>query len=76
MCHCPKRVWLKTYPNEIKAGATKQWTIHANEADMPIKSDFTNDITFTVCNMIANIRIISFLKKMQYAINFKHLQRV
>ena len=49
----------------MRAGATKQWTIQAIEAEIPIKSDLINDMIFIICNMIANIRIFSFFKNMQ-----------
>jgi len=63
MCHCPNSEKLNTYPKETNAGAAKQWTIQANEADMPITSDFTGDIDLINCNTIANIIIFPLFKK-------------
>jgi len=51
------------YPKETNTGAARQWAIQANDADMPITSDFAGDIDLINCNMIANVTRFLLLTK-------------
>jgi len=51
------------YPKETNIGAARQWAIQANDADMPITSDFIGGIDLINCNTIANVPRFLLLTK-------------